>query len=356
MKKTSRLIVLGLISLLASCNVTSESSGSSESHSENGTSLSETPSVTSEAPSATSESPITEISPPPSESSEEDSEPLPGTEPLEDTDVSDLERSSLWPSAALDAYLTYAKNIEMPVFTSEVDFHHGIFDDENRGEFYHVLTRVRSAANFYDYVTFLTSNYDFTLVEIEEGNVHYLKSIYDDVRLHLYYEYTGGRHEVLFEFFDGEGDKYTGPVAVDNLAFINLKTKEAIRSISNTRVKWEVRPATFTVYSQKSGFPVGNSNQSQLVDPLHIYAGQKATFAVSDRYVITSIKILAASGYADRTVNNGILSNGTMTYDGSNFVYITPTGRPNSIDFSIPQVMNVGQVRWLNVQISIESK
>lgn len=355
MHKPYRLILLGLISLLTACNPGSSSQSPSETTTENITSIVDGTTSSTETPSATSTAPITEISAPPSDSSEEDSESIPGNEPLSDPDVSHLARSSVWPSEALNAYLTYAKNIEMPVFTSESDFHHGIVDDLYRGEFYHILTRVRFATNFDDYVHYLTSHYDFILVDVEEGDVHYLKSIYGDVRLHMYYEYTAGRHEVLFEFFDGKGDQYTGPVAKDNLAIINLKTREAIRSVANTRVKWEVRPATLTVYSQNSGFPVGNTNQAQLVDPLHIYAGQKATFAVSDRYVITSIKILAASGYADRTVNNGILSNGTMTY-AVDFVTITPEGRPSTIDFSLPQVMNVGQVRWLNVQISFETK
>lgn len=343
MNKKYRLLLLGIITLLTACNPSSESI-TSQTPTDSATS-------TTEVPSATSESPITEISvPPSSESSEEVSET-----PLLDPDVTHLSRSALWPSDALNDFLTYAENIEMPLLTSETDFHHGIVDDEYRGEFYHVLTRVRSASVFDDYIAEITTNYDFNLIDVEEGNVHYIQSLYDDVRLHMYYEYTGGRHEVLFEFFDGEGDQYTGPVAKDNLAFVDLTTREAIRSVSQTRVKWEVRPATFTVYSMTSGFPVGNTNNEFIVNPLRLYAGQKATFAVSDQYVITSIKILASSGYADRTAVNGLLSNGTMDYL-VDFVTITPEGRPSSIDFQLPQVMDVGQVRWLNVQISFENK
>ncbi|MDY0278380.1 MAG: hypothetical protein RBQ97_09895, partial [Acholeplasma sp.] len=188
-----------------------------------------------------------------------------------------------------------------------------------------------------------------------EDGLYYAESMYDDVRLYLEYKVVAGRHEVSFDFFDGNGDKYSGPEAVDNLATFNLRTKDALTSISATRGKWEVRPATFTVYKKTSGYNVGNTNNEHIANPLRFYPGQQATFKVSDKYYIEEIIILAASDYAEETVLNGTLSNGVATHN-VDFVTITPNGQVSEIDYTLAQVTNVGQVRWLDIRLTFAKK
>jgi hypothetical protein len=274
--------------------------------------------------------------------------------PLSDPDISGLTRSSLWPSVALNEYLTYSANIEMPMLESETDFHHGLVELEF-GYFYQIITRVRTKDNVNSYIDILTTNYDFKYISEEMPDFHYIQSDYDDVRIHLSYKYVNTRHEVTFEFFDGDGDKYTGLNAVDNLATFDLRTKEALTSVSPTRGRWEVRPATFSVYQRTSGYAVGNTNNEHISNPLRFYPGQEAIFRVSDKYYITEIIILAASGYASETVTNGTLSNGTIIDDGD-WLTLTPEGKPNEISYKLAQVMYVGQVRWLEIRLSFATK
>ena len=132
--------------------------------------------------------------------------------------------------------------------------------------------------------------------------------MYDDVRFYLEYRYSNNVHEAIFDFFDGNGgDQYDGPVAVDNLATFDLRTRDALTSRSPTSAKWEVRPATFSVYKRTSGYSVGNTNGEQLSNPLRIYPGQAAVFKVASHYYISKITLLVASGYAAETVDNGTL-------------------------------------------------
>lgn len=269
--------------------------------------------------------------------------------PLYDPDVPGLERSTNWPSTTLNDYLTYAKNIVMPVLTSEATFHHGIYEDDNFLEWYRVLTRIYSRESFDSYLAILTSEYDFSIEE-EIDNIYYGQSMYDDVRFYLEYRYSNNVHEAIFDFFDGNGDQYDGPVAVDNLATFDLRTRDALTSRSPTSAKWEVRPATFSVYKRTSGYSVGNTNGEQLSNPLRIYPGQAAVFKVASHYYISKITLLVASGYAAETVDNGTLNLATASHEGD-FVTITPTARTSEIEYMLAQVMNVGQVRWLEVRI-----
>lgn len=281
-------------------------------------------------------------------SSEEPSSELP---PLSDPDVAGLTRSTLWPSEALDGYLMYASNIDMPVLASTVDWHHGEVENELYLPFYRVMTRVHSKTDFNQYLNVLNIEYDFSVTEEEElVDVYYLVSQYDDVRLYAEYRVISGHHEVYFDFFDGDGDKYTGPVAVDNVARFNLRTKEALTSYSPTRAKWEVRPATFTVYQRTSGYIVGNTNGEHISNNLRLYPGQEAVFAVSSKYYIESIDMLAASGYAEETVLNGTFTNANAIDDGD-WVRITAIGTPSEISYKLAQVMYVGQVRWVEFNI-----
>lgn len=343
--KIKYLFLIGAI-LLSGCATNSESDNSHSSEIITSdipsTSLEETsvPPLTSEdTTSIVSEEPTSEVPP----SSEE--------VPLVDPDVTGLTRSVEWPSLALNAYLTYAKNMVMPMLTSRADFHHGRYEDENFLEFYRVLTRVKDSSGIHSYIEILTNDYDFTLTE-EESNVYYGQSMYDDVRLYLEYKYTSDRHEVIFDFFDGNGDQYSGPVAIDNIATFDLTTREALTSKSPTVAKWEVRPATFSVYKRTSGYNVGNTNGDHLSNPLRIYPGQAAIFKVASTYHISEIAILAASGYAAETVDNGTFVDATATVN-RDFVLIKPTTKTNEIEYTLAQVINVGQVRWLQIKVTI---
>ncbi|MDY0278627.1 MAG: hypothetical protein RBQ97_11155, partial [Acholeplasma sp.] len=99
----------------------------------------------------------------------------------------------------------------------------------------------------------------------------------------------------------------------------------------------------------------GGDAHDHLANPLRFYPGQQATFAVSGQYYIEKIVILAASGYAEETVLNGTLTNGVAT-DDVDWVTITPSGQVSSIDYTLNQVMYVGQVRWLEIRITMAKK
>lgn len=342
-KKRIYLFFIALLTLSACNNPSSSSEVPSSENNLSSEIISSEDTVTSENPSTSEED----------QSSEDSSSELP---PLSDPDVFGLVRSSLWPSEALNAYLTYAENIDMPIFTSYASFHHGEYENEYYLPFYRVLTRVHSKQDFYQYLNSLEEDFDFTVVE-EDGlvDVYYAKSQYDDVKAYVEYRYVSNRHEVIFDFFDGEGDKYTGPVAVNNVAKFDLRTKEALSSRSDKRAKWEVRPATFTVYKNNAGYPVGHENGAHLSNPLRIYPGQSAKFSVPSKYYIVSIKLLASSGYASDTVLDGTFTNASAV-DDVDFVYITPIGQPNEIEYQLAQVMYVDQVRWLEVHITFAKR
>lgn len=95
MKYKFIILTLSLFVILASCNTTSSSSSSlsgntgSSDTSSSGTSSSELP-------------------------------------PLHDEDVTGLTASATWPQEAIDDYLTYSTNIDMPALESEVRFHYGV--------------------------------------------------------------------------------------------------------------------------------------------------------------------------------------------------------------------------------------
>lgn len=276
------------------------------------------------------------------------------TPEIYDPAISGLAHVDTWPSEALSEYLTYDTNVVMPEFTSSTGFHHGLND-----LFYRVVTRVASASVLNTYKNLLENQYYFTIESVLGlPNLNYAESEYDDVRLYFEYRQEGNIKEIIFDFYDGEGDDYTGPRAVDGLAYFNLKNREALdtSSTTSTRAKWEVRPATMTVYANSSGYNVGGTNGDQLSNPLRIYAGQSVKFTVEDKYYITEIKILAASGYADKTVDNAdYIRNATASYSGD-YVTFTPTNQPSEIEYKILQVTNVGQVRWLDVRLQMERR
>jgi len=340
MKNKSKYLLLIALIALTGCSGTSDDSDTSLLPSETITSENSLDPSTSQA---SSDITSTEV---PSDSEVPTSELV----PLLDPDVAGLSRSEAWPSADLASFLAHDENIVMPVFASEVDFHHGLYNEEL---FYRVMTRVRSIDDFNTYKSLLQTEYDFS-VEVE-GGTYYAESMYDDVRIYLEYKVVGGRNEVSFDFFDGSGDSYDGLEAVNNLATFNLRNEEALTSISATRGKWEVRPATFTVYKKTSGYGIGGDAHDHLANPLRFYPGQQATFAVSGQYYIEKIVILAASGYAEETVLNGTLSNGVAT-DNVDWVTITPSGQVSSIDYTLNQVMDVGQVRWLEIRLTMAKK
>lgn len=269
--------------------------------------------------------------------------------PLIDPDMPNLTRSKVWPTEAINEYLTFAKNIEMPVFNNIADFHHGIYNNEYELDFYRVYTRLSSKEDFETYLTILQDEYFFT-VTLEEG-LYYAESEYDDVRIYLeYYQLRDGQ-AVSFDFFNGNGDNYKGLVAVDGVATFNLVTKEALTSVSATKGKWEVRPAKFTVYKRNAPFPVGNTNNEHIANPLRIYAGQEAYFTVQDQYYIEKIIILVSSGYDDETLApNAEWKNATASANG-NYVTVMPTKTTSQIEFFIPQLMDHSQVRWLGINI-----
>ncbi|MDY0139124.1 MAG: hypothetical protein RBR50_05455, partial [Candidatus Izemoplasmatales bacterium] len=192
-KMKQNLKYLFLVSLIALGGCTTQNNDSSN------TSIEPSQNITSDTLSEiTSENTVTSdiVSNPPTSDSSEEVPPSSELVPLADPDVAGLKRSAEWPSSGLAAYLLYGQNIEMPIFTSEVDFHHGLYNDEL---FYRVMTRVRSVADFNAYKSALENNYDFNVV-FEDG-LYYAESMYDDVRLYLEYKVVAGRHEVSFDFF-----------------------------------------------------------------------------------------------------------------------------------------------------------
>ena len=294
-----------------------------------------------------SEDITTSISEEDSESSSESSLPE-----IADEEIPGLSRSEAWPTSELNDYLTYAANIEMPVLNTDTSFHHGVVELEF-GFFYQIITRVHQQSAINDYLTEITTNYDFNHVAEEMTDFHYLQSTYDDVRLHLSYRYKDNNHEVIFEWFDGDGDKYSGPRAIDNVATFDLRTKDALTSISPTRGRWEVRPATFSVYQRTSGYAVGNTNNEFISNPLRFYPGQEAIFRVDAKLTIEKIVILSASGYAEGTVNDATLSNGEMSAEGD-WVTIIPSPNQNEISYKLAQVQYVSQVRWLRIEMHLK--
>lgn len=278
--------------------------------------------------------------------SEESSELL----PLNDPDVAGLVRSEAWPTEALNNYLSYDQNMETIILTSEAHFHHGLVNDDL---FYRVLTRVRNSVAFSQYMTELTEYYGFNFSPEEGTSDYYGVSYYDDVQLYIGYQESNGNKEVYFDFFDGEGDKYKGPVAVDGLALVELRDKTALSSISATRGVWIVRPVTMSVYANNSGYSVGGQNNEHISKPLRIYAGQSVVFKSGEGYSIKSMKILAASGYADETLD-GSFTNADMAQEGDDFVVVTPTTKTDTMTFSIPQMTGYSQTKWLEVKVYIE--
>lgn len=301
------------------------------------------PSLSEDSSTSESSSSATDVS---SSEFNSSSEEIP---PLVDPDIPNLTRSKVWPSEAINEYLTFAKNIKMPVFNNIADFHHGIYYNEYELDFYRVYTRLSSKAEFEAYLTILQDEYFFT-VTLEEG-LYYAESEYDDVRIYLEYTKLKDGHAVSFDFFNGSGDNYKGLVAVDGVAKFNLRTKEALTSISASKGKWEVRPAKFTVYKRNAPFAVGNINNEHIVDPLRIYAGQEAYFTVQEQYYIEKIVIIVSPSYADETLApNAEWTNGTASADGD-YVTVMPTKTTSQIEFFIPQLMDHSQVRWLGINI-----
>jgi hypothetical protein len=271
-------------------------------------------------------------------------------------EIPGLTYSQLWPTEALNAYLIYAENIDMPTFVAAAGFYHGVYDSVELGEYYRVVVRVASASEFDTYKNTLMNDFDFTVEEVEGlTGLFYGESQYDDVRLYFEYTQSGSIKEITFDFFDGSGDDYRGPVAENGLAYFDLKTEVALASKSSTRAKWEVRPATFMVYKNTSGYNVGNTNGEQLSNPLRIYPGQSAKFNVPANYYIVEIKLLTASGYAGETVDNGEFINATATY-AVDFVTIKPIDQPSEIEYKLAQVQYVGQVRWLDIRLSLAKR
>lgn len=328
-KKLTFIIILGTL-ILSSCG--------------------ETPSLnSSEFPSSNEEVSSSENIPPSEDNASSEENP-----PLIDPDMPGLSRSATWPSEAINEYLTYAKNIDMPVFTSIADFHHGVYYNDYELDFYRVYTRLSSKTEFEAYLTILQDEYFFT-VTLEEG-LYYAESEYDDVRIYLeYYQLRDGQ-AVSFDFFNGSGDNYKGLKAVDGVATFNLRNKTAITSTKASQVKWEVRPAKFTVYQRDCPFPVGNSNNEDIANPLRIYAGQEAYFTVQDKYYIKKIVILVSSGYDDETLPpNAEWKNGTASAEGD-YVTVLPTTTTSQIEFFIPQLMDHSQARWLEIKIHFDRR
>lgn len=325
MKYKFIILTLSLFVILASCNTTSSSSSSlsgntgSSDTSSSGTSSSELP-------------------------------------PLHDEDVTGLTASATWPQEAIDDYLTYSTNIDMPALESEVRFHYGVVYNYLELDFFRVLTRVRTQSDFQVYKSTLEL-YDFTFESEEDENrrpIYYGYSMYDDVRLYMQIISKSGYYEVTFDFFDGDGDDYDGLRAEGNVAFFDLKTKAAITSQSPTRVKWEVRPASLVVLKGSAGYPVGSNNYEHISNPLRIYAGNIVKFSVSKAYYISKIYVLAASGYLDEFLDEGDFSDSNIDKNktGVDTAILTPSYRTSTLDYERYNVTNVGQTRILEFKVT----
>ena len=314
------ILALSLIAILASCNIAP--SGSDDSGSSSTTDLTS-------------------------------SDDLP---PLNDPDVQGLTPSDTWPQAAIDKNLTYSTNIDMPALESEVRFHYGVVYNYLELDFFRVMTRVRSESDFLDYKSTLEL-YDFAFEsELDENKkpIYYGQSMYDDVRLYMQLIRKSGNYEVNFDFFDGEGDKYTGLRAEGNVALFDLTTKEAISSKKPDRVKWEVRPASLVVLKGSAGYPVGGDNYQFISNPLRIYAGNIVKFSVSQSYRISEIYVLAASGYLDKFLDEGTFSDNNLGINktGVDSAILTPSQRTSNLDYERFNVTGIGQTRILKFKVN----
>lgn len=103
-------------------------------------------------------------------SSNDESSLAPSSEyiPPYDPAIPGLTHSSVWPSANLDAYLTYAKNINMPNFSALSGFHHGVYESLELGEFYRVVTRVNDQNELASYQNRLINDFDFKVEAVAE--------------------------------------------------------------------------------------------------------------------------------------------------------------------------------------------
>lgn len=350
MKIKFKVLSLALLLILTSCQGGSSSEPSSSTPSEDvssQTSLSESSDSSNETTSATSEN---------GTSSEGSSETL---TPLPDTQVAGLTKSEVWPSAALGEYLSYYEDAGVPSFTSEVSFYHGIHYNYLELDFYRVFTRVRKISDFHDYIG-LFESYGFSADEEADENgdpSFYLVSMYDEVRLYLQAMPKNGYFEVSFDFYDGDGDSYDGLRAEDNVAFFNLRNEAAVTSKSPTVVKWEVRPAKFTVRKGTAGYSVGGDNYSQLSNQLHIYAGNIVNFIVSEHYVIDEIYILSQS-YLDEFLDEGEFNDPGLEMErvGPDNVKLYPSNGVSNLEYKRFNVMNVGQTRFMEVKITFSSR
>lgn len=301
--------------------------------------------------SSSSEPGISESSSEGSSSSESSSEEL---LPISDPDVPGLERSEVWPSEALYGFLRYTDMFNMPELTSETSFHHGLYNDEL---FYRVLTRVRSADELAKYQTILETENDF-IFTLDEFDYLRGETYYGEVQLLLTIEPFGKFFDIAFDFFDGEKYVPKGLVAVDNVAFFNLRNREAVVKRSPEQVKWEVKPVTFTVSKGSAGYPVGNTNYQHISNPLRVYAGNILKFAVDNpQLYIKEIKILSSSGYADELIDEGEFDTAALDIDVTgDWINIVPSGKISDLTYTRENVTGVGQVRLLNITVTLAKK
>lgn len=361
MKNKRNIFLLLATLLLVGCanNTSEDSSSPSENSNSSAASSSETSNVSSSEASSEAGN-TSESSQPSSEASSSSSE---GTSnsgsssevltPLNDPDVPGLSRSEVWPSAALYDVLSYTDMFNMPELTSEASFHHGLYDDEL---FYRVLTRVRSVDDFAEYKLILESENDF----IFEAEYDYYRGItyYGEVQLLLSIKPFGQFFEVAFDFFDGEEYEPKGLVAIDNVALFNFRNREAVVSKSSDQVKWKVDPVTFTVSRGSAGYPVGNTNNQHISNPLRVYAGNILRINVENQqFYIKEMQILASSGYAQKFVDEGAFdATGLTTVVNGDWITITTNSQISALKYERQNVMYVGQVRLLSLKVTIAKK
>ncbi len=335
MKQKLNVFLLLAILLLAGCE--NNKSDDSSLPVDNGSSSSQTTIIDGSSSESNSES--------------SSSEELP---PIDDPAISGLVRSEEWPSADLNNFLTYTANFVMPELKTETSFHHGLY--EGYGLFYRVVTRVRKADAFAAYQLILEDDYDFSF-QIDEYGDTYGESFYGEVKLNLYVEVLNNFYEVIFDFYDGDEYIPKGLVAVDNVALFDFFDQSAVVKKSTSRVKWEVHPVTFSVSRGSAGYPVGNTNYNQLTNPLHIYAGNIVNFQVDNRFYISEIKILAASGYALRFSEQGDFDTTNLAVDvGGDWITIAPSGKISTLTYTRQNVTNVGQTRFVRLTVKIARK
>lgn len=343
MKQKYKIFILSLLLLLSGCTNSSDTTTSNDALS------SDSHNSSTESSASTSENSV-----PPS--SDHDNSSSSENAPLPNGDVAGLTRSTLWPSTALAAYLTYDEFEEVPQLVSESDFFHGEYANYLELTFYRIFTRVRTSDDFTAYKTAFL-NYGYTAeLEQDENNrdMYRIESQYDEINLFLQAIKKGDHYEVTFDFFDGYGDNYQGLRAEDNVAFFNLRTKTAVANKSAARVRWEIRPATFTVNKGESHLPVGNTNNEHISNPLRVYAGNTMTFAVSSAYYISEIYVLAASGYLDEFIEQGSFSDTQITVEtiGPDNVKLYPSNELSHLNYSKPLGFGESQTRLLEIKIT----